>query len=48
MANGWNSGREREAMLRRVAIVLSSLPAPLPPNCSVPLIPRRPRRCDAP
>ena len=29
MANGWNSGQEREAMLRRVAIVLSSLPAPV-------------------
>ena len=29
MANGWNSGSDREAMLRRVAIVLSSLPAPM-------------------
>lgn len=29
MAGGWNSGSDREAMLRRVAIVLSSLPAPL-------------------
>ncbi len=28
MADGWNSGSDREAMLRRVAIVLSSLPAP--------------------
>ena len=27
MANGWNSGSDRDAMLRRVAIVLSSLPA---------------------
>ena len=26
MANGWNSGSDREAMMRRVAIVLSSLP----------------------
>lgn len=26
MANGWNSGSDRDAMLRRVAIVLSSLP----------------------
>ncbi len=29
MASRWNSGSEREAMLRRVAIVLSSLPAPV-------------------
>ncbi len=29
MASGWNSGSDREAMLRRVAIVLSSLPAPM-------------------
>jgi flagellar motor switch protein FliG len=29
MANGWNSGSDREAMLRRVAIVLSSLPGPV-------------------
>ncbi len=29
MANGFNSGPDRDAMLRRVAIVLSSLPAPL-------------------
>ena len=29
MANGWNSGPDREAMLRRVAIVLSSLPGPV-------------------
>ncbi|MDG2221651.1 MAG: FliG C-terminal domain-containing protein [Rubripirellula sp.] len=28
MANGWNSDSDRDAMLRRVAIVLSSLPAP--------------------
>ena len=27
MANAWDSGLDREAMLRRVAIVLSSLPA---------------------
>ncbi|MGI9443797.1 MAG: FliG C-terminal domain-containing protein [Rubripirellula sp.] len=32
MANGWDSGLEREAMLRRVAIVLSSLPAPVAAN----------------
>lgn len=32
MANGWDSGLEREAMLRRVAIVLSSLPAPVASN----------------
>jgi flagellar motor switch protein FliG len=29
MGNGWNSEADREAMLRRVAIVLSSLPAPV-------------------
>ena len=29
MADGWNSGLDREAMLRRIAIVLSSLPAPV-------------------
>ena len=29
MSDGWNSGSDREAMLRRVAIVLSSLPAPV-------------------
>ena len=29
MAGGWNSGSDREAMLRRVAIVLTSLPAPI-------------------
>jgi flagellar motor switch protein FliG len=29
MANGWNSESDREATLRRVAIVLSSLPAPV-------------------
>ena len=29
MANGRNSGSDREAMLRRVAIVLSNLPAPI-------------------
>lgn len=29
MASGWNSESEREATLRRVAIVLSSLPAPI-------------------
>lgn len=28
MASGWNSDSDRDAMLRRVAIVLSSLPAP--------------------
>ncbi|MDB4621457.1 hypothetical protein OAG82_01240 [Rubripirellula sp.] len=32
MGNGWDSGLEREAMLRRVAIVLSSLPAPVAAN----------------
>ena len=32
MANGWDSGLEREAMLRRVAIVLSNLPAPVAAN----------------
>ncbi|MDC0317603.1 hypothetical protein OAM37_03650 [bacterium] len=32
MANRWDSGLEREAMLRRVAIVLSSLPAPVAAN----------------
>ncbi len=32
MADGWNSGLDREAMLRRVAIVLSSLPAPVAAN----------------
>lgn len=32
MANGWDSGLDREAMLRRVAIVLSSLPAPVAAN----------------
>ena len=32
MANGWDSGLEREAMLRRVAIVLSSLPASIATN----------------
>jgi len=32
MANAWDSGLDREAMLRRVAIVLSSLPATVAAN----------------